>query len=64
MCPFSSILLFLCMSPFENSFDKLSDDIPGYSLARVYADDLGSALCMLQTVEIDATILKMGCVCG
>lgn len=42
-CPLSSVLFVLCIHPFIDVFNWLSDN-PGVSLARVCADGFGSTL--------------------
>ena len=42
-CPLSSLLSLLCVNPFIDIINELSDN-PGFSVTRVCADDFGSAM--------------------
>ena len=57
-CPRSSIVFLLCINPFVFLFGKLSDS-PGYSITRVCADGLGSAMRMLWSLRTHASIFKL-----
>ena len=57
-CPLSSILFVLCVNPFIHLFLCLSDN-PGFSVTRLCADDLGSALRILKSLRTHALILAL-----
>ena len=56
-CPMSSVLFILCIDPFMDLFNWLSDN-PGFSLTRVCADDFGSTLDQLCRIKTQASIFR------
>ena len=57
-CPLSSILFLLCVNPFIDLFNWLSDN-PGFSITRVCADDFGSTMDQLYRIKTQASIFKL-----
>ena len=60
-CPLSSVLSSLCVNPFIDFVIRLSDE-PKCSVARICADDFGSALRSLKVLKTQGSI-KYCCCC-
>ena len=57
-CPLNSVLFILCISPFVNVCNWLSDN-PWFFITRFCADGFGSTLDQLCRIEIQASIFKL-----
>ena len=57
-CPLSSLLFLLCVNPFIDIINELSDN-PGFSVTRVCADDFGSAMDQLYRLKCQASIFRL-----
>ena len=57
-CPLSSLLFLLCVNPFIDIINELSDN-PGFSVTRVCADDFGSTLDQLYRIKCQASVFRL-----